>query len=487
MTTLVTMLQTRRGEDGTQWSAGSSYYASDAFATTLITSNLATGVLPAVPQSQVTVAQMAALQASARSSNADLRPPVRDWVNLVSTTDAAIWDDRAGSGMTVSVDSNVRFDGQPSLRIDIPANSSGTYRVGTSAANVVMPYNWAGKQLVWAVMSSNIDAAVSGSVLLGDSSFTNFNAHGGQIIPANVPEAQWQSGEWMVCRGTVVSPTGSPTYPGIKRLRFNATVTSQPTPTTVWLGMIGIARQKRPTIIVSVDDGYRSGYSFLAALCRYYRIPVSFGIDRFYVGAAGYLTEAMIRELHADPSDLFEFVTHGYANTNVSVAGDAAYVQQQIDTRAYLRSLGIDGDGPNHHPWVQSIYTNAAVTGLRAAGFLSGRAGGSTPKSMHDTIYATGHDKRVFHQLNCTTLTTGLSLAQAQTAITSACTTEGYGVAHVNAHDFAAADAANPPTWAHDKMHDLMGWMAAQRDAGVFDVKCWGRWYADLIGAVYTK
>lgn len=46
MTTTVTMLQTRRGEDGNSWLVGQSYSASDAFAAMLITANYATGTLP---------------------------------------------------------------------------------------------------------------------------------------------------------------------------------------------------------------------------------------------------------------------------------------------------------------------------------------------------------------------------------------------------------------------------------------------------------
>lgn len=46
MTVTVTMLQTRRGEDGTLWTSGTSHSATDAFATFLISSNLATGELP---------------------------------------------------------------------------------------------------------------------------------------------------------------------------------------------------------------------------------------------------------------------------------------------------------------------------------------------------------------------------------------------------------------------------------------------------------
>lgn len=48
MTITVTMLQTRRGEDGSLWTAGSQHDASDSFAAILITSNLATGTLPSI-------------------------------------------------------------------------------------------------------------------------------------------------------------------------------------------------------------------------------------------------------------------------------------------------------------------------------------------------------------------------------------------------------------------------------------------------------
>ena len=64
MSVQVTMLQTRRGEDGTLWTvAGSPYTASDAFAQFLINSNLATGVLPGPDQTDLTAAQRTALRA----------------------------------------------------------------------------------------------------------------------------------------------------------------------------------------------------------------------------------------------------------------------------------------------------------------------------------------------------------------------------------------------------------------------------------------
>jgi hypothetical protein len=410
------------------------------------------------------------------------------WMEFITVASTTPWNDQAGAGLTIAVDSAVLFNGQPTLRLDIPASSSGTYRVGTTLATLNMPYLWDGKQLAVAVKSSNMTACdgVTG-VLLGDASFTNFYTFTGQRNAANVPQANWVAGDWIISRGTVATQTASGTFVGQKRLRINFTISSVGTATQIWIGFVGAAASKKPTVILSIDDGYASGYSFVAPLARYYKIPVSFGIDRAYVGSGNYFTAAQIRELHADPSNLFEFVTHGNDNKTINDLGVAEYVSQNVRTRDYLRGLGIMGDGPNHHPWVQSLYSNAAQDAMKAAGFLSARMGASTPLSMHDSFMSTGDEKRVYQLVNCCTLTTGLSLGQAQTAVTTACTTEGYGVTHVNAHDFAVADAASPPTWSFDKMTEFMGWLDAQRTAGVCDIKSWGQWYADLAGVPYGK
>ncbi len=71
MTVSVTMLQTRRGEDGSLWTAGTQHDATDAFAAVLITANLATGTLPRTP------------------SSAPLRPVYDTAGNLIGAVDAA--------------------------------------------------------------------------------------------------------------------------------------------------------------------------------------------------------------------------------------------------------------------------------------------------------------------------------------------------------------------------------------------------------------
>lgn len=410
------------------------------------------------------------------------------WMEFITVASTTPWNDQAGTGLTLAIDNAVLFNGLPTLRLDIPAASSGTYRVGTSAATLNMPYSWDGKQMTLATRSSNM-SAVSGvtGVMLGDAAFANYNTFTGQNNSANVPQANWVANDWVIARLNTVVATGAPTFTGAKRLRVNFTVSSVGSATQVWIGFCGAAAQKKPTVILSIDDGYASGYTFVAPLARYYKMPVSFGIDSFYVGTANYMSEAQIRALHADPSNLFEFVTHGYANHNISTSTVGAYIAEQVLTRSYLRSLGIQGDGPNHHPWVQSLYSNIARDALEAEGFLSARAGAATPLSLHDSFFTTLQEKRAYQMNNCVTVTTGISLAAAQTAITTACTTEGFGVTHVNCHDFAAADGASPPTWSFDKMIDLVGWLDAQRTAGVCDIKTWGQWYADLFGRPYQK
>lgn len=494
--TMTVLMKTNRYyTDGSLKRSGVSYSVTQAWGRSAIEAGWAEDVdntLPVQDGPAFKEGAVAALQGvvSAPWKNS-LRPePLRRYRPLLPTSDAAVWDDRAGSGMTVSVDTAVLFDGQPTLRLDIPALSSGTYRVGTSAATVPMPSSWDGKGLHLVTMTSNAAAVPNpANIFLGDSGFANYNAHGGLITPGNVPQAGWVANEWMVGRCTTAVPTGSPTLPGVKRLRLNFTVTSSASATTVWVGFVGIVAPKKTTVVVSIDDGYRTGYDFVAPLARYYKIPVSFGIDRYYqqTGNSTYMTEAMIRELHADTSDLFEFVTHGHNNTNLSSAGSAAaYVQQQVETREYLRTLGIAGDGPNHHPWVQSLYDNAAIAAMKGAGFLSARIGATGTESNWDAFYPSGQDKQAFIQAACISPTSGLSVADLQTNVTAA-VTEGYGLTHVNMHQAGAADAASPPTWSYDKWIDAFAWLATGRDAGTFNVECWGRAYSNAVGVAYTK
>lgn len=140
MSVQVTMLQTRRGEDGTLWVAGSPYTASDAFAAFLINSNLATGALPPAPQSNPTAARLAAVQAD---PSQDGQSPQRVWVlgdslemrqyrnlgTVTATVDGTDVELAMGSGALLPpIGSFVRIINQAEgvLNIDVPVVGSGT-------------------------------------------------------------------------------------------------------------------------------------------------------------------------------------------------------------------------------------------------------------------------------------------------------------------------------------------------------------------------
>jgi len=90
----VTMLQTRRGEGGVLWTVGGTFNASDAFAQYLISSNLATGVLPTVPSSSLTPAQVAAV-----TGGIGQRPPAMTQT-LAVIGDSFAFQSNGGAGPT---------------------------------------------------------------------------------------------------------------------------------------------------------------------------------------------------------------------------------------------------------------------------------------------------------------------------------------------------------------------------------------------------
>ena len=108
--------------------------------------------------------------------------------------------------------------------------------------------------------------------------------------------------------------TGSPSFTGAKRLRINFTgderCTGERTSGSVW---VGIAAPKRSTVIVSIDDNVEDVDIRLSqmwrAMLHSHQLRHRFVLQRQQT--YDYMTAAQIPELHADKSNLFEFVTHG--------------------------------------------------------------------------------------------------------------------------------------------------------------------------------
>ena len=103
MSITVTMLQTRRGEDGSTWLAGQSYEATNTFAELLITANLATGDLPVVQQTSLTVAEAVAIKSLVAGGSFEVTrrltlTPDNFGVQWISTANVTIYTGTESAG-----------------------------------------------------------------------------------------------------------------------------------------------------------------------------------------------------------------------------------------------------------------------------------------------------------------------------------------------------------------------------------------------------
>ena len=403
--------------------------------------------------------------------------------NLLPTDSAAKWvADKIPAQITAEVDTSVKFNGRPTIKVVIPAGTAGTVRLGTSGADCPTPYGWDAKNLGLAFKSSNLAAhGNTVTVLIGDATYANFFTT--SYNTANFPQHKAQAGDWLCLKPTTMGTGGgTPAVATMMRTRVTMTFTAQATDTVLWFGAVGILpARKKPTVVLTWDDGYKSWYDFIRPLAKHYGIPVSMGIACDQVGGTNFLTWDQIVEMHNDPSGLFDFVNHGRVNASYATLGAAAYYADLVTCRDALRAHGIDHDGPLHHPWIQSGWGNDMIPLLETGGFLTARASSYVYNDGRDQLLP---DDKWRWLLNiCSNLQTGKSLAQAQADIGTVITDGGLGM--ITAHDFAAADAAY--VWSYEKTAQLFGWLAAQRDAGTIEIKSWSRWYSDRVGRGYQR
>lgn len=418
--------------------------------------------------------------------------PSAGTIEIMPTNDVTMWNTDKTAALTVAVDTTVLFDGRPTLKITIPAGTSGTCKVGTNAANALIPYGWDKSNFALAVKSAGFTGydwsttfpPLPTLAYLGDASYTNFfNVSGGSL--ANYPETKPREADWFVYKPTaaqVIVGGGSPAVAANMRCKLQWTQTSQATDCYIWIGLFGLMKPRpKATLVWCMDDGYAEWDSFLKPLFKHYDQPVSMGIARDLVGKAGYLTETQIRALYNDESRLFDIVNHGVDNTAYNALGVTAYYKQMTDNLAYLRSLGITSDGPLHHPLVQSQWGNDLVDLMAAGGFLTSRSSVMNA-TMHgrDQLIRSGHDKLRWILSADMFTGSGTSLATAQGLVDTAVTQKDFFM--IGGHEFKDSGGVAAYTWTRSDMEQLVGYVQSKVDAGTLEVKSWSRWYADLVG-----
>lgn len=400
-------------------------------------------------------------------------PDFYDWL---AVTSADNWPDRAGSGMTVSVDTAVTWNNQPTLRIDIPALSSGTYRVGTSGATVSLPaaiHTWNGeKWLTVAIRSSNLAAVDNFNLFFGDAGFANYYA--ASFDEDNFPEFQYQNNEWMVGVPLTYSiGAGAPTFTGAKRLRLNFTVTSNANPTTIWVGGVGFMPDNRAKCLITLDDGYDEHYSFVRPLLTTYGIPASFSIAKDLIGTAGFMTEANLREMVSNP--LVCLVNHGRVNSSYATLGLSEYMSHINECRRYLEGLGVQ-DGARHHAYIQSVWDSTLASAMESNGYLTARAGISTGTRNWQDKTIRLNDKRRWNLTAGEDMETGTTLANIQTQVNAAIANRQ--TIFLIGHRFDVS--AGVDQWAESDFTALLAWLQGLQRQGLIDCMRWDDWYNSL-------
>lgn len=412
------------------------------------------------------------------------------WFDILPYWDLANISGETAAGLTVSVDYDVTFCGRPTLRIDIPAGTSGAKNlIGTTGATAYVPNPWDLKNLCVAVRCTNPAIFPSISQTIGDATYTNrWNK---DKIKEGHPDGYTfpnRANEWCFLKcGSSTAPeaigvtAGSPVVANRMRAKIAATLTSSAVNESMWIGFFGILPAlKKPTVIITLDDGYDTWYDFVMPLAKYYNIPVSMSIVGSLLNTVGKLSTDQAYALAHDQSKLFDLTNHTYDHTTL-VAGtnEKQQLADFVANRDFLRgTLGISEDGPLHVVYPGGVTSLAQYAGVKAAGFLTGRKNQICWMHGQDQTLATGEDDGRFVLNVVSTIEDTKTVADVKTAIDGIETRNEVGL--LLGHNFAAASTTN--TWARQNLEEIFADLAARRDAGSIYVKSMSRWYADLTG-----
>lgn len=410
--------------------------------------------------------------------------------NILPYWDLANISGDTSAGLTVSVDYDVTFAGQPTVRIDVPAGTSGAKNlIGTTGATAYMPNPWDLKNLCVTVRCTNPAIFASLSQTIGDASYTNrWNK---DKIKEGHPDGYTfpnRPNEWCFLKcGSATAPAtipvtaGSPVVANRMRAKIAATLTSSASNESLWIGFFGITPARaKPTVILTMDDGYVTWYDFVRPLAKYYNIPISMGIVGSLLNTTGKLTTAQAYELAYDQSRLFDLTNHTYNHTTL-VAGvnEAAVVADFEANRDFLRNtLGVTEDGPLHVVYSGGVTSLALYAAVKEAGFLTGRKNQICWMHGQDQTLATGEDDGRFVLNVVSTYEDTKTVADVKTAVDGIITRNEVGL--LEGHNFAATSTTN--TWARQNLEELFADLATRRAAGTIEIKSMSRWYADLTG-----
>ena len=286
---------------------------------------------------------------------------------------------------------------------------------------------------------------------------------------------RWHFWKW----GSAASPTmpvgaGTPSWAQRMRIKMVCTLTASAQKESIWIAALGaIPLRKKGGIVVSFDDGMREMYDVMRPLAKYYNIPVTLFVNGKPIATrqSDRITPEQLQEMNSDPSGLFCFTSHGWEHWDYDTTEKSIYFGAFDQNRDWLRSLGVPKNTSNivGYPFGHANY--AAYDEFISRGYWFGRHGAANYAASRVETFSLG-DRQSWLWNVIASLQTPTTVAQVIDACRRCGTNKSVG--YLIGHIIGAADSSYG--WQREKIEELFAQLAADRDAGLYDL-----WRADDI------
>lgn len=224
--------------------------------------------------------------------------------------------------------------------------------------------------------------------------------------------------------------------------------------TNVWIKGVYLPEETLPFVLLTFDDASASWMTILHQELSTRGLRGTFGVNKNDVDASAlFVTTANLQTLYDYGHDLS---SHNLANTAFSIATIADYVAEFRTCRDWMYNAGWTRR-LDYHPYVQGIYNPELSSALQSEGVRWAR----TINAGHALERTGGYDSMM--DMPSLSLGSGMSLAAAQTLVTSAQTRQQDVV--VVGHTFAAT-SADSVTWSQANLTGFLDWLIDELTAG---------------------
>jgi len=400
--------------------------------------------------------------------------------DFLDTTVLADWNSDATPGFTYTVDTAVLWNGRPTLRIDIPAGTSGAVKLfGCNTAAAKTPFGFDGNGVSWVMKSTNPALFSTANLYMGDLSMTN--AYIGAASRLDYVDADFvQPNNWHFWKwGSAAAPAlpagaGTPSWTQRMRTKLVCTLTASAQKESIWIAALGaIPLRKKGGIVVSFDDGMKEMYDVIRPLAKHYGIPVTLFVNGKAIATrqSDRITPEQLQEMNSDTSGLFAFTSHGWEHWDYETTDKSVYFGSFDKNRDWLRSLGVPQNTANivGYPFGHANY--AEYDEFIARGYWFGRHGAANYAASRVETFGLG-DRQSWLWNVIASLQTPNTVAQVIDACRRCGTNKSVG--YLIGHVVGATDTTYG--WQREKIEELFAQLAADRDEGLYDL-----WRADDI------